>query len=197
MPYVYEFTKGAHRFSCELRCGRCEATTRGGGRCRARTCIGTPLCWMHLLSAKNLRVKPSALPGAGKGLFAVARRLPAGGIVFRRGDVVCEYGGDPVSMATLDARYPDDATAPYGVEQDAAADRYENAACRRGVGSLANHAPGAASNARYWRSPADGRVHLRATRAIRNGDEVLCDYGSAYQVHEPGTTSRTTRRRRR
>ena len=56
---------------------------------------------------------------------------------------MCEYGGEPVTTADLTARYGA-YTAPYGLHSRGP--YYEDAACRRGAGSLANHGSAAAAN---------------------------------------------------
>ena len=54
-------------FSCRLKSLPCEATNAKGHRCGKRSVIGTPLCWIHLLYQKHLRIKPAKY---GQGLFA-------------------------------------------------------------------------------------------------------------------------------
>lgn len=201
MPLVFSFA-GPERppFECELQCQRCAALTAGGAQCRNRACIGVPKCWVHLLRDDALRIKTSSLPGAGRGLFAVKRNAPADAVLFRAGDKVADYGGEAVDRATLDARYGQRATAPYGLHVRAGA--YEDAACRRGVGAVANHAGTVAGVRRYPNAALKvraGRGVVVATRPIRNNAEVLVSYGRSYRLHEPGVVSGTRRlpRRRR
>ena len=181
----FDFTSPTGAFSCSLQCQQCVGRTKAGRRCRKRTCIGTPHCWMHLLAEGKLRVLPSAVPNAGKGLFARAHRsrVQPGLVLFRRGDVICEYGGEPVMAADLTARYGD-YTAPYGLHSRGP--YYEDAACRRGAGSLANHTGAATANAKYRYGLRGGRPYSRltATRPVRDGDEVLVNYGRAYRFNE-------------
>ena len=56
-----------------MPCEQCHAKLTTGGRCKLRTCMMFPYCWIHLKALDKLQVKPSNIPGAGKGLFYVGR----------------------------------------------------------------------------------------------------------------------------
>jgi hypothetical protein len=150
-------------------------------------CIGTPLCWQHLLSQMNLRIKPS-VNGPGKGLFAMMPRQNDDGprrLVFKQNDYICDYGGEKITKRELDARYGN-YTAPYALfvrQRKGKGGHYVNAACMRGVGAMANHANAARANARLAPMGASGA--LKATKPIYEGDEILVDYGSEYGFQEP------------
>ncbi len=201
MPYRFKMTwktpdgctEPTGEFWCNLQCSQCTARTKSGRQCSKTTCIGTPYCWVHLRGERHLRIGPSLIPGAGKGLFVHSTRHQATGRpVFERGQVIVEYGGERVSEADTDRRYGrgDHVTAPYGHE-------IEDAACVRGVGSLANgatydprtrtHTP--AVNAEYYLDDgvplARQKTVLRALQDLHHGDEVIVDYGTAYSFHEP------------
>lgn len=195
MPYRFKFSApDKFLYECTLQCQQCTAVKANGSRCGNRVCIGVPYCFAHLFYQKNLKIKPSTIPNAGKGLFAAQ---PRGGndIVFRKGDVIIGYHGERINKATLDHRYGQ-YTAPYGLQRQR--DQFEDAACKRGVGSLANHKQGSQANARY--SVGRDGMNLVAIKNIRNGQEIFCSYiGGArasragqYRFNE-GTTS-TTRR---
>jgi SET domain-containing protein len=109
-------------------------------------------------------------------------------IVFRNGDVIIEYGGEVVSDDTLDDRYGD-YTAPYALKQGS---HIEDGACKRGVGSLANHASQSRANARFSFSRSTNKFRLVATKNIRNNKEIFCFYGRDYRFNEP--TSHITKR---
>lgn len=195
MPYRFEFetteAAGPRRpaFGCELQCGQCKGTTRAGARCARTSCVSTPYCWTHLLKERRLRVAPSGLPGAGRGLFAADRGAAPDAVLFRKGDVIIEYGGEPLTRQQLDARYGD-FTAPYGLHVHGAL--YEDGACVRGPGTLTNHAPTRRANAKYAFSRSLGRGVVVATKPVRNGSEVLVNYGNDYRFDEP--TQHATRR---
>lgn len=178
--FVYKINNSSH-FTCNLKCVRCTATNSSGTRCKLKSCIGTPYCWTHLLHHKHLRIKPSVVQGAGNGLFAVSPALGNNDIVFKRGDVIIQYDGEVITNKELQRRYGD-FTAPYGLSQG---NYIEDGACRRGVGSLANHVSSRSANARYSFSTSTKKFRLVATKNIRNNTEVLCDYGGDYHFNEP------------
>ena len=59
--------------------------------------MGAGWCFHHLKS-QHLRVGPSRIPGAGKGLFAYGPNAP-GGIVFHAGQHIVPYDGEVLSLA--------------------------------------------------------------------------------------------------
>lgn len=193
MPYIFEFNDPVHRkdFRCQLQCVQCAQHKPNGQRCRGRTCIGTPYCWIHLLHRHHLRIKASNIPGAGKGLFVMSKDHGQDDIVFRKDSVIIEYDGEKVTASELDRRYGEVRTAPYGLQEG---DYVEDGACRRGVGTVANHGhPRRLSNARFYRSRQAPRVfRLKATRHIRNGREVLVDYGDDYTFEKDVSHSTRT-----
>jgi SET domain len=195
MPYRFEFRGPQESFDCTLQCQQCSENTAGGRRCKSRVCIGLTMCWAHLLKHHHLRVLPSTIPGAGKGLFARQnnRTTNTNSILFKVGDIVCPYNGAPTTDQELQARYGN-FTAPYGLQ--VAGNTYENAACHRGVGSLINHAPNSRANVRFSRVRVESgwKSVIRATKRIRDGSELFCNYGSEYGHQEP-TTQRTRRAR--
>lgn len=192
MPYRFEFRDGDHRFSCALQCGQCVANTASGARCRSRVCIGLDRCWRHLYRDGNLRIAPSTIPGAGKGVFVLDRTLGPNAIVYRKGETIMVYKGETITLAQLDQRYPGDVYAPYGMS---AGDRFEDAACARGVGGLVNHSNRPNARATFYDHIGnEGQIQIRALRHLRNGEEIFIKYGAGYDPHEP--TLYTTRYRR-
>jgi len=191
MPLAFEFKADPRApdvvtFKCPLVCGRCTHTTRGDARCKNRACIGVPLCWQHLRSARHLRVQASTIPGAGKGVFVMKPKAPAGEPVFRAGDLVTGYEGELVTKAETRRRYGANgaiSTAPYTASVDRRYD--EDASCRRGVGALVNHKPQQENVQLFVNGPAGSRsqrVELYATRDIFNGQELFLDYGAGYTM---------------
>lgn len=194
MPLQFQFqAPGRPAFSCALQCQRCTAVSANGQQCKKTACIGVPKCWVHLLRDSSLRIKHTTLPGAArseKGLFALQRGARAGDVVFAAGQLITPYGGERVRGAALQRRYGD-YTAKYGIQL--AGNAYENGACVRGVGAIANHAPGRRANAEFVND--NGKSKLYATRDITNGQEIFVDYGDQYLMDEPGVKSVTRRTR--
>lgn len=184
MPYRFKFFRPGETvpsFECALEPHQCMGTSKNGMQCRRRSVIGLPFCWTHLLSEKNLRIKASNIPDAGSGLFALKRNATFGEILFRTGDTIIKYEGEVIDQPELERRYGV-YTAPYGVALHR--HMFEDGACVRGVGNLANHATGALANARLVLDPRRNRVSLKAMKNIRNDQEILVNYGREYGFTE-------------
>jgi len=142
------------------------------------------MCWSHLLQIKHLRVKNSLIPNAGKGLFALNKKLPDNNVIFRRGDLILDYGGEILDTEQIVDRY-DDRTAPYAIQLKH--NVFFDCACKRDAGAIANQgANNAQNNARF---SANYRIHpqqvqLRALRDIRNNTEILVNYGGDYHFND-------------
>lgn len=189
MPYEFNFSpkRGPPGdFKCTLTCTQCVQMKPNGERCKLRTCIGTPLCWIHLLYEQNLRILPTSdLGPKEKGLFAMNPKTDDDEIIFRRGDSIIDYFAQPVNREVLNKRYAE-FTAPYAFE-------HWDAACLRGIGSIVNSprsSIGQRSNARFVAGrKKTSPIRIEATRNIRNGDEIVAAYGSSYRFNEQVSVS--------
>lgn len=169
----------AIQFHCALECKTCRVknTTNPLKRCSRTVCIGLPYCWQHLQSKYHLKIKLSEhLKGAEKGLYAYDPKSTSG-IVFQPNQKIVRYIGQKITQKQLDKRYDYDGhnvTAPYAAYN-------VDAACKRGVASLANDSkPSSKStNARFIKR-RNGHIYLYALKPIRHGDEILVDYGESY-----------------
>jgi len=152
---------------------RCTANNRRGTHCGSRTAKGR-YCFAHMRSESGLRVKRSTIPLAGMGLFAERD--------FARGDHIADYTGDQLIIRR------DGDGGPYclALTQREAIDA---ARTNSGYGRWANDPrdPGRGGeqqrrrpNAEFVLNPASRTGRLRATRAIRAGDEVFVSYGAQY-----------------
>jgi hypothetical protein len=167
-------------FSCSLQSERCHSQTKLGARCSRKSVIGTPYCWSHLLSNHHLRLLPSTVPNAGKGVFVLNKQKPLGDIIIRNDDVVCPYGGELIDEATLNHRYGDK-TAPYAIWLSQS--RYRDAACARGIGSMINH-DSRRANVVFAVNHRAKTVSIKAKRNLRNGEELFVSYGRNYRFNE-------------
>ena len=189
MPYQFKFTSPTTDFSCNIETKRCEGINKNGLRCKRKVGIGTPLCFSHLEKTKQIKIKKSTLPDAGKGLFAVNKQKEPNEIIFRQGDTIIPYAGEKnVTNQELTNRYGD-YTAPYAVQYSD--NKNEDAACKRGVGSLANRNRGNLNNARLYPNRRNGSIFLRATKNIRNNNEIFVPYGRHYRLNEEGVSNQT------
>lgn len=180
-------------FQCNLKCTRCKGLTPRDGsskqqQCTRTSCIGTPYCAEHMRSALNLCIRPSTIPGAGMGVFVCKSERSRAEFVFRKGRVVCDYGGEVVSEEELTRRYGD-LTAPYGLAGDTDG-YYEDAACLRGIGSMINH-NAENTNVKYHHDLRSKKMVIVATQNIRDGEELFIDYGPDYVCNEHGASHAT------
>jgi hypothetical protein len=72
---------------------QCTADNKRGARCKARTRFGH-LCWVHLKKELGVRVKKSAIPGAGLGLVAARH--------FEEGEELVPYTGDLIVTPAME-----------------------------------------------------------------------------------------------
>ena len=189
MPFFTFSVNDQVRYRTRVHSVRCTEHTKTGAQCKRRCVIGSPYCSTHLSYIHHLKIMQSNIPNGGKGLFAIDPRTVDRDVIFEKGDRITEYHGELINLQTLNERYGEDLTAPYAV--GISADSYEDGARVRGIGSLANTSPGH-NNATL--SIYRGRASLKATKNIRNGDEVYLSYGRRYRLNEPDVQYATTAR---
>ena len=141
------------------------------------TVISLPYCWMHLRSIMHLRIKPSSIPDAGLGLWADWAGAP-NGVVYKKGDNLGYYEGEHMSQEQLAERY--DNGAPYAMHVNA--NEAIDGALERYYLAAVNHKPRAQCNVEFL-NPHQGRIRVRATKNIMNGQELFINYGNDYRFH--------------
>ena len=106
---AFHYSHGLSSFHCPLVEVPCEAKVPGGSPGPLVTRFHAPLCLTHTEALLGLTIKPSSIPGAGFGLFAVRD--------FEPNSRLAPYLGEVLSKAQLDARYGDSHfTAPYALQ---------------------------------------------------------------------------------
>lgn len=186
MPKKFIFIAPSVKFSCVLENRVCTALTKNKSGCKNKVVIGQPFCWVHLLSHKHLRIKPSLIPNAGNGLFAVDKTKTANAVIFKKGEKIIDYIGERLDRNELDERYKE-FTAPYTLTvKKTPPEEYIDSACYRGAGALANHSskPNAQLKSYYNHSARKMTGYLRAEKNIKNNTEILVDYGDEYFLDE-------------
>lgn len=188
--YYFQFTiDNEVIFRTPIKSLQCEDQTKKGTRCKRRCVIGSSFCSTHLMYNHHLQIKKSTIPNAGLGLFARdALSSDPNQIIFHPGDKIVQYMGEIIDTEELINRYHNK-TGPYvvGISKD----RFEDGSSIRGVGSLANTLP---NHNNTTLSIYRGRASLKATKVIKNGEEILLSYGKQYKLHQPGVDSSTTKR---
>jgi SET domain len=195
MAYEFFFKSTRYaspNFSRQLESMQCEGRAADGNRCKQLVTIGLPYCQSHQLSEAHVKIMNS--PGKGQGLYAFSSCANAtkDTIVFQKGDRVMEtYMGEVIAHDELMRRYGDGDTynAPYTIAFHKHPATYIDAACKRGLASIVNHARGLKgcmiegyqyANCIY-RINGDHDtpdcVYIGAARDIYHGEELLVDYG--------------------
>ena len=173
-------------FNGQLQSHRCSFIMRNRQQCKRQCIIGLPCCHSHLPLKYHIEIKNSLIPHSGKGLFVKDKTREADAIVFRQGDTICPYYGELTNQATLDRRYGRPRlrlTAPYALKVNKG--EYEDAALKRGVGSIVNHKPERLCNCRLGNPNAQNHVSIKATKNIQNGEELYLNYGGNYRINQP------------
>jgi hypothetical protein len=191
MPYQFRYFINKHLvFQSNLICEQCKALTKSGNRCKRMVCIGLPYCFSHLASIQHLKIKPSTISNAGKGLFAIDTSKRPNAVIFNQNAIICDYNGEIIDRNELIHRY-NYHTAPYGIRINK--NRFEDGALMRGIAGLANHKSFENCNAVFRPFKANGKFYMRliAVKPIRNGDEIFADYGDDY-IFDDGSSYKTT-----
>ena len=180
-------------FNCFVTAYVCKAVNKNGTRCKRTTTIGSPYCYTHLLYKKHIKIKPSTIPNAGKGVFAVDPKRAPGTIIFRNGDVIIPYASELITTEDRANRYGP-YTAPYAVQLS---NQYaRDGACDRGIGSLINHRPQPGQqNVEFAVNNRTREVNIKAIKNIRNGEELFASYGPGYNFND--NTTHTTKMAKR
>ena len=142
---------------------RCTGQTVKGTHCRQRTTKGQ-YCWNHLRSIEGLRLKRSAIAGAGMGLHA-ARELPKGTRIL--------YVGDQIPL-NADA---DGGVYFLQVSQDMSVDA---ARTNTAMGRWINDPRGSGQRANGRFVVHQGKACIETTRIVKIGEELLVPYGGGY-----------------
>jgi hypothetical protein len=175
-------------FYARMYSDRCEFIKKNGERCKRRCCIGIEYCRSHVSLKLHLMIKQSNIPDAGLGLFAKKENANPNIIVFKKGQKICNYEGEILTDEEINERYRG-LTAPYAV----ALNNHEfiDSALERGVASTANTLPNH-NNASFAIDNRNKRASIRATRNIKQGEEILLSYGRSYKLpHIEGVSYQT------
>jgi hypothetical protein len=170
----YHFKKDEFTFDGQLISEQCVAINKNGSRCKNNVVIGVDMCHVHKKSILHLTIKKSNIPNAGSGLFCHDPKNK--GIVFKKGNKICDYNGEIIDNSVLNERFHN-GNADYVVQLYNKL--YEDASLRRGIGSLSNRSKHV--NARLS-IKKNNQAQLLATKNIRHGDEIYIGYGRSYRL---------------
>jgi SET domain len=117
-----------------------------------------------------------------------------GQIVFERGQFICKYNGEVITITELISRYQKE-TSPYSamLHKHNNTQMYEDAALRRGIGSLINHSR-TKDNCRLS-IRRDSTIAVVATKRIENNSEIFLNYGNTYRFNRSHIKSETNHKK--
>lgn len=204
VKYFHYHVLGEDPFDDKLISKRCNHFSANEVRCKKRCMIGLGKCWIHLLSDNSLRIKKSNFLTQkninGLGLYAMhkdPKKRNGTSKIFKKKKLICHYNGEVIDQATLDDRYTEeDYTAPYAVSfrKKNGIQKYEDAALLRGVGSLINHTDNQGQvNCKL--KQFKNKIIIEATKDIKDGTELLTNYGNAYLLNEANVRTSTNNRK--
>jgi hypothetical protein len=180
--YDDDYPTGNRIFYSRLFSGRCRANNKNGNRCNKRCVIGIEFCHNHMPSVLHLQIRPSEY---GLGLFAYNPNAGDNDVVFKKDQKIVNYEGEFLTNDELNTRY-DFNNAPYGMTVNH--QRNIDSALHRGVGSMINHGNAQQNNVRFVKDNARQRVILKATKTIRNNQQLYANYGNLYEFHDDHRT---------
>jgi SET domain-containing protein len=182
-------------FDKPLESNQCLEIKPDGHRCAKRVVIGAPYCAIHMKYKHYLAIEESEIPGAGKGVFVFDIHKEEDEVVFKKGDRICYYDGEVLTHEQFKQRYKTldhDKTTPYVVELNKG--KFEDAAIKRGIGSMINHKPSRECNCKLSITK-NNRAQILAIKNIKNYEELYINYGRSYRFNEEGVETSTNSRK--
>lgn len=162
-------------FYSRMFSGQCSFFKKNGERCKRRCVIPFEYCASHIQPAFNVSIRPSTIPEAGKGLFA-DNGTDDNSIVFKKNDVILQYFGEFLTRQELNDRYRD-GTAPYAISLNN--NKFVDSALLRSTSSIANTKRNN-NNSSFSISNSTNSIKIKATKNIRNKQEIFVSYGNQY-----------------
>lgn len=159
--------------------GKCKAKTKTGKWC-GRTVVHGPRCWTHSQTKDHLRVKPSKLKGAGRGLFTSEQ--------FSKNQIVAKFKGPTVRESTVDSYSSEHQQNCIPRGNGTYVDSSKTNSC---FARYANEAPKQKDinaeivEVRHADSKIPNTPCLEATKPIHKGQEVETDYGAIFPRNYP------------
>ena len=150
---------------------QCKSNTKKRKRCLKRT-AHTSKCWIHLANEDNLRVKPSTIRNAGKGLYSWKKP-------FKRNHYIEEYTGEKTNLKKLDQKYGAKTVVQYSI-CDGPRRCWDAYKTTDGAPRFANDARGTKNKNNSCFRVKDKKIFLQSTTGIKPHQEIFADYGGDY-----------------
>ena len=154
---------------CHVQCQKCRFVTGTGKRCSRKVCMQLDTCWQHLPLVHGVRVGPSTIPGAGKGLFAAR--------YFTEGDKILPIKGVKYRQARFNRIFPGDKTHPNSVTD--ASLKTTDPTCKRWPWIYMNHST-RADQVEFGEKSID----VKKRKEIFPGQEIFINYGSQDEPYD-------------
>jgi len=184
--FVYVNRKSDHSFTCAIERIQCQHQKKGGKgeQCTLQSVLGYGACHHHLASVFHLKIKQNRL-------YAWCPKKKGKEVVFDKGDIIVEYGGEIITKNEKERRY-EKQRGPYVA---VTSDQIYDGACIRGIGSLAHRDQ--KGNAKLKR--VNGKTVLVALKDIRHDTEIILLDEEAEKIRKPYIKAydRITRKRAR
>ena len=178
MPYTFKYYNPDKtlRFQKQLKKIKCKGITKKGLSCKTETYFGIPYCWRHIKDF-NLTIKKSNI--AGKGLFAYSK---VKNIVFKKEDVIVQCMCPKISLYESNRRYGEEGTGPYLTNVGNDREKLKDCAGYRDIFSMANTSHDPKIINAYAAADENDKLFLFASKNIKNGEEIIWDYGDEYNI---------------
>ena len=146
----------------------CAYRTNKGKRCKNNEVLPSVwFCNRHLDKMYNLKIKKSTIKNAGFGLFCGSRKI-------REGEIIAEYSRFDIFLE--DCERVKDITYLYRTEENNCFDAINT---NNLIARYANDGRSdEKNNCEFYEF--GGRVFMIATKDIKRGSEIFCDYGENY-----------------
>lgn len=156
---------GKVQYQAPLKRVRCKHKS-GQRQCKRRTYLGSR-CMQHSVMDLGLKVARSTIKHAGRGLFAAKG--------FDKGDIIDYYTGEVLDDVEFKRRYTGEFTGPYALEVGGGGTI--DCATHRALAAMSNHK---ARGSNACLAEDETGSFLQATKSIKCGDEITCNYGKGY-----------------
>lgn len=153
-------------------CVQCNFIKQNGERCKLKACTTPEFCWIHFKKIYNLRVKPSQIERAGKGLFTEKD--------IENNEELGEYKGEKLSKKEINKRYPGNTLGQYAIHISAGKNKNKYIDARStqsNVFRYANDCRGTNFECNATFTPS-GKI--KTTTSIKKGNEIFISYGDEY-----------------
>ena len=122
----------------------------------------------------NFKIKKSKY--LGDGVFVHETGSDKEKVIFKKNDIILEYKGEKLKSKEVESLYKDN-YAPYLMY--IGRNKYLDSACKRSLASMVNMGTKKENNCFFH--GIKNSIYIKASKDIKNFEELLCDYGEYYE----------------